>query len=96
MTALGPRPPDTPVASRLDQKADLARAAASHDASDVRVLGSVARGWLGPTSDCDLLVDLEAGRTLHDHVGLRQVGRVHPLNGITYQHSDRSWNTKQP
>jgi predicted nucleotidyltransferase len=58
------------VAMLRARKADIARVAASHGASNVRVFGSVARGTAGPTSDVDLLVDFEAGRTLLDHVGL--------------------------
>jgi hypothetical protein len=36
--------------------------AASHDATNVRVFGSVARGEAGPDSDVDFLVDLPAVR----------------------------------
>ncbi|MFH1418958.1 MAG: nucleotidyltransferase family protein [Planctomycetota bacterium] len=46
--------------------------AARHGASDVRVFGSMARGEESAESDVDFLVSLEAGRTLLDHVGLRQ------------------------
>ncbi|MCK4659250.1 MAG: nucleotidyltransferase family protein [Phycisphaerae bacterium] len=37
-----------------------------------RIFGSVARGDARPDSDIDLLVDLEPGRSLLDHVGLWQ------------------------
>jgi predicted nucleotidyltransferase len=60
----------TTVASLRARKAEIARVAARHGASNVRVFGSVARGTAGPTGDIDLLVDFEAGRTLLDHVGL--------------------------
>ncbi len=43
-----------------------------HGASNVRVFGSAARGEAGPGSDLDLLVDLEPGRSLLDHVALIQ------------------------
>ena len=46
--------------------------AARHGASNVRVFGSVARGEAGPESDVDLLIELEPGRTLLDHVALLQ------------------------
>ncbi len=43
-----------------------------HGASNVRVFGSVGRGESRPDSDLDLLVDLEPGRSLLDHVALIQ------------------------
>jgi predicted nucleotidyltransferase len=46
--------------------------AASHGARNVRVFGSAARGDAGASSDVDLLVEMEPGRTRLDHVGLWQ------------------------
>lgn len=46
--------------------------AAKHGARNVRVFGSAARGQDGPESDLDLLVELESGRSLLDHVALVQ------------------------
>ena len=46
--------------------------AADYGAHNVRVFGSVARGEAGPTSDIDLLVDMEQGRSLLDLIGLSQ------------------------
>ena len=46
--------------------------AVRHGARNVRVFGSVARGDARPDSDLDLLVDLEPGRSLLDHVALIQ------------------------
>lgn len=46
--------------------------AASHGARNVRVFGSTARGEAGVTSDVDLLVEMEPGRSLLDLVGLWQ------------------------
>jgi predicted nucleotidyltransferase len=46
--------------------------AASHGARNVRVFGSAARGDAGASSDVDLLVEMEPGRTLLDLVGLWQ------------------------
>jgi uncharacterized protein len=46
--------------------------AAAHGARNVRVFGSVARGEADEASDVDLLVELESGRSLLDHVALWQ------------------------
>ncbi len=48
---------------------DIAR---QHGAGNVRVFGSAARGEDRAESDIDMLVTLEAGRTLLDLVGLEQ------------------------
>jgi uncharacterized protein len=58
------------MATLRSRKGDILRVAAARGASNVRVFGSVARGTAGPSSDIDLLVDFESGRTLVDHVGL--------------------------
>jgi predicted nucleotidyltransferase len=54
----------------LAKRDDILRAAAAHGARNVRVFGSVARGDASESSDLDLLVDLEEGRTLFDHAAL--------------------------
>lgn len=41
-----------------------------YGASDVRIFGSVARGDANDTSDVDLIVRFERGRSLLDHGGL--------------------------
>jgi uncharacterized protein len=41
-------------------------------ARDVRVFGSVARGESREDSDIDVLMDWDPGRSLWDHVGLKQ------------------------
>lgn len=41
-----------------------------HGASNVRVFGSVARGEAVPESDVDFLVDMRAGASMFDLVGL--------------------------
>jgi predicted nucleotidyltransferase len=46
--------------------------AVRHGARNVRMFGSRARGETGNQSDLDLVVDLEPGRSLLDHVGLWQ------------------------
>lgn len=44
----------------------ILQVAARHGAYNVRVFGSVARGEAKPDSDIDILVNLEAGRSLLD------------------------------
>ena len=53
-----------------DRREDILRIAAQHGAHNVRVFGSVARGEAHPDSDVDLLVEMEAGRSLLDLGGL--------------------------
>jgi predicted nucleotidyltransferase len=65
------------MANLRSRRDEILRVAAAHGASNVRVFGSVARGTATPTSDVDLLVDFEPGRTLLDHVGLwRDLGAL--------------------
>lgn len=54
------------------RRADILALAARHGARNVRVFGSAARGEAGEFSDIDLLVDLDPGRSLLDHVALVQ------------------------
>ena len=60
----------------LDQirkkRSRLLAIAGRHGATHLRVFGSVARGETGPESDLDLLVELEPGRSLLDHIALIQ------------------------
>ena len=49
---------------------EIAAVASQRGARNVRVFGSVARGDAGPSSDVDLLVDLDPGRSLFDLGGL--------------------------
>ena len=49
----------------------MLRIAASHGAHHVRVFGSVARGDATPTSEIDLLVELDPDRSLLDHAALK-------------------------
>lgn len=46
--------------------------AARHGARNVRIFGSVARGEAGPESDLDILVEMEPGTSLMDHIALMQ------------------------
>ncbi|MEM6835546.1 MAG: nucleotidyltransferase family protein [Cyanobacteria bacterium P01_C01_bin.120] len=54
------------------QKKQILEIADHYGASNIRVFGSVARGEAHADSDIDLLVDLEPGRSLLDHIGLMQ------------------------
>lgn len=55
-----------------EKRQQIIRVAATHGAYNVRVFGSAARGQASPSSDIDLLVELEPGRSLLDHVALVQ------------------------
>jgi predicted nucleotidyltransferase len=54
------------------QREAILRIAGKYGARNVRVFGSTSRGEENDTSDIDLLVDLESGRSLLDQVGLKQ------------------------
>ena len=54
------------------KREQILRLASKYGARNVRIFGSVARGEAGADSDLDLLVELEAGRSLLDHVALIQ------------------------
>jgi uncharacterized protein len=53
------------------QRAEILRIATEHGASNLRIFGSVARGQARSDSDVDVLVELEPGRSLFDHVALQ-------------------------
>lgn len=55
---------------RRSKRDQLLTIAARHGARNVRVFGSMARGDNCESSDIDLLVDLDADRTLMDLGGL--------------------------
>ena len=57
---------------RADRKEEILRLAERRGAHNLRVFGSVARGEANETSDLDLLVAWERGRSLLDHAGLVQ------------------------
>ena len=51
---------------------EILRLARKHGAKNLRLFGSAARGEETPESDLDFLVDMEDGRSLVDHVALKQ------------------------
>ncbi len=55
-----------------DKRPQILQIATSHGARNVRVFGSLARGEARPDSDVDILITLEAGRSLLDLIGLKQ------------------------
>ncbi len=52
------------------KREEILRIAAAHGARHVRLFGSTARREATETSDIDLLVDLEPGRSLMDHAAM--------------------------
>ena len=71
----GARPglPDTPMGRRLRRhRRAVIDAAARRGAGNVRVFGSIARGEDTPSSDVDLLVDLDEGVGLVALIALEQ------------------------
>jgi hypothetical protein len=57
---------------RAARREEILRLATRHGAHSLRVFGSVARGEANESSDLDLLVVWEPGRSLLDHAGLVQ------------------------
>jgi len=56
----------------LEKRDKILWIAAGHGARTVQLFGSAVRGEETPESDIDLLVELEPGRNLLDHVALVQ------------------------
>jgi len=61
---------DLTLAGLQRMRDQIVLVAARRGATNLRVFGSVARGEAKPSSDLDLLVDLEPGRSLVDLGGL--------------------------
>ena len=55
-----------------EKRVEILRIMGAHGARNPRIFGSVARGQGQPSSDIDVLVEMEPGRTLLDLVGLEQ------------------------
>lgn len=62
------------LVARRDEILAILRA---NGASNPRLFGSVARGEDRPDSDIDLLVDMEAGRSLIDLISIQQALESH-------------------
>ena len=60
------------LALLVERRQQILCVAARHRARNVRVFGSVARDEHRPDSDVDFLVDMDAGRSLLDLIGLEQ------------------------
>ena len=54
-----------------EQRETILRVAAKHGATQVRLIGSVARGEARPDSDLDLLVKWQEGTSLLDQAALK-------------------------
>jgi predicted nucleotidyltransferase len=54
------------------KRQEILSIAARHGAHNLRLFGSVARGEANPDSNVDILVEMEPGRSLLDHVALIQ------------------------
>lgn len=65
---------------RREKRAEILRLADLHGCRNVRVFGSVATGENTPSSDVDILVDLDRGRGLLDLGGL--LSDLHGLLGV--------------
>jgi len=55
-----------------DRRREILEIARRHGATNLRLFGSVARGETTDSSDIDLLVEMEPGRSLLDRVALIQ------------------------
>ena len=53
------------------KRAEILKIDHQYGADNVRVFGSVVHGTAGPNSALDLLVRLETGRSLLDHIALK-------------------------
>lgn len=60
------------VSQVRDRRDAILRLAEKYGIRRVRLFGSVARGESNPSSDLDVLVDFEPGRSLLDQIGFEQ------------------------
>ena len=65
---------------RREKRTEIVRLGELYGARNIRVFGSVARGDNHETSDVDLLVEMDQGRTLFDLAGF--VADVQDLLGV--------------
>lgn len=64
--------PEATLQAITTHRAEILALAERYGATHVRVFGSVARGESQPTSDIDLLIRMDATRSLLDYVALMQ------------------------
>jgi len=69
------------LARVVRRRAEIRQIAGKHGVRAVRLFGSVARGEATPTSDIDLLVNVEPGTTMFDLAALR--GEMEELLGAS-------------
>ena len=75
-----------------DLKSRIKEIGLRHGAINIRVFGSVARGTSNNNSDLDLLVDMEAGRSLFDLMDIQnEVAKVvgHKVDVVTERSLNR-------
>lgn len=54
------------------KRVQILQIAEKHGASNLRIFGSVAKGKARQSSDLDILIELEPGKSLLDHAALLQ------------------------
>jgi predicted nucleotidyltransferase len=69
---MSPAPAQIDLQRLCARREEILGSAAEHGARNVRVFGSLVRGESDASSDVDLLVEMEPGRSLIDLVGLWQ------------------------
>ncbi len=72
ITSMSSAPAQIDLRRLRARRQEILGSAAEHGARNVRVFGSVVRGESDASSDVDLLVEMEPGRSLIDLVGLWQ------------------------
>ena len=81
---------DMTVGDTIHEKREaIIRIAARHGATEVRLIGSVARGEARPDSDVDLLVTWSEGTSLLDHAALML--EIESLLGRTVDIASDGW-----
>ncbi|MEB1808485.1 MAG: nucleotidyltransferase family protein [Bacillaceae bacterium] len=81
----------------LQEKRDLIlKVASQHGIYNVRIFGSVSRLEDGPSSDLDLIVDFEEGRSLFDLIRFKQdVEKLINIKVDVMTENSIHWSMKQ-
>jgi len=69
-------PPPYTLADLRARRADIEDAAARHHATNIRVIGSAARGDADELSDIDLMVDMDPDHKLHGFAYFGELDRL--------------------